>query len=49
MTAVRIAMLCTHKDCFNREFDNPKWKCPQHGVSKRQPNNVYLGKPTPSR
>ena len=44
---IRLAMICTKEGCFNREFGNPDWKCPQHGASKRQENNVYMGKATP--
>lgn len=41
---VRIARICPK--CNWRQFGDPDWTCPDHGVAVVQENRPYLGQPT---
>lgn len=45
---IRIAIVCTHKDCNWREFSNPRAACPEHGrrFARAQENRPYFGQST---
>ena len=49
---VRRAYRCKNKDCANRVFLPPHApdetpRCTEHGPMRREPNQKYLGQPTP--
>lgn len=47
MSPVRIAVVCTARDCGWRQFGELEAKCPQHHLGQIQVNRPYCGQPTP--
>lgn len=47
--SLRQARICPRPDCQRRQFGDPTWTCPEHGVAIDQPDRPYAGVPAQPR